>query len=140
MSEKDLKLTDLDYATGDHRLQMLKAAIPYMGIGEQRALSFFVKWNELRRTMDFFKENGDGMLSVCALDEGHTSPADMLSAMKPFANQREQEVIDLLSGLLAGKKGGGPSLSPETLKTLLPPEQQTRLETLELMLQAFGQK
>ena len=25
MSEKDLKLTDLDYATGDHHLQMMKA-------------------------------------------------------------------------------------------------------------------
>ena len=24
MSEKDLKLTDLDYATGDHHLQMMK--------------------------------------------------------------------------------------------------------------------
>lgn len=28
MSEKELKLTDLDYATGDHHLQMVKAALP----------------------------------------------------------------------------------------------------------------
>ena len=51
MSEKELKLTDLDYAIGDHHLQMLKAALPYMEIPQQRAMSMFVKWNELMRTM-----------------------------------------------------------------------------------------
>ena len=39
MSEKDLKLTDLDYATGDHHLQMMKAALPYLDIRRQRSLS-----------------------------------------------------------------------------------------------------
>ena len=37
MSEKDLKLTDLDYATGDHHLQMMKAALPYLDIRRQRS-------------------------------------------------------------------------------------------------------
>ena len=36
MNEKDLMLTDLDYAIGDRRMQMLKAAIPYMEISQQR--------------------------------------------------------------------------------------------------------
>ena len=44
MNEKDLMLTDLDYAIGDRRMQMLKAAIPYMEISQQRALSMFIKW------------------------------------------------------------------------------------------------
>ena len=59
MNEKELKLTDLDYAIGDHHLQMLKAALPYMEISQQKALSLFVKWNELVRTMEFFEENKD---------------------------------------------------------------------------------
>ena len=42
MSEKDLKLTDLDYATGDHHLQMMKAALPYLDIRRQRSLSMFI--------------------------------------------------------------------------------------------------
>ena len=45
MNEKDLMLTDLDYAIGDRRMQMLKAAIPYMEISQQRALSMFIKWS-----------------------------------------------------------------------------------------------
>ena len=73
MNEKDLMLTDLDYAIGDRRMQMLKAAIPYMEISQQRALSMFIKWRELVRTMEFFNENGDGMMSVCSLEKGHTS-------------------------------------------------------------------
>ena len=55
MNEKELKLTDLDYAIGDHHIQMLKAALPYMEIAQQRAMSFFIKWNELVRTMAFFE-------------------------------------------------------------------------------------
>lgn len=141
MSEKELKLTDLDYATGDHRLQMMKAALPYMEIGEQRAMSFFIKWNELMRTMEFFNENGDGMLSVCALEEDRTTPADMLSAIKPFANPREQEIIDLLANLLTSRNGKNPGrgLSFDQLRAILPPEQQSKFETLQMMMQTFGQ-
>lgn len=144
MSEKELKLTDLDYAIGDHHLQMLKAALPYMEIPQQRAMSMFVKWNELMRTMEFFEENNDGMMSICSLDADRVSATDMLEAVKPYANQREQEIIDVLSRLLTSRKNrsSGPSqspLTPEQLMSFLPPEQQNRLETIQLMLQALAQ-
>ena len=63
MSEKDLKLTDLDYATGDHHLQMMKAALPYLDIRRQRSLSMFIRAREMMHTMEFFRENDDGMMS-----------------------------------------------------------------------------
>ena len=59
MSEKDLKLTDLDYATGDHHLQMMKAALPYLDIRRQRSLSMFIRAREMMHTMEFFRENDD---------------------------------------------------------------------------------
>ena len=52
MSEKDLKLTDLDYATGDHHLQMMKAALPYLDIRRQRSLSMFIRAREMMHTME----------------------------------------------------------------------------------------
>ena len=104
MNEKELKLTDLDYAIGDHHLQMLKAALPYMEISQQKALSLFVKWNELVRTMEFFEENDEGMLSVCSLEAGHASAVDMLAAVKPYANPREQELIDVFSNILISRR------------------------------------
>ena len=80
MSEKDLKLTDLDYATGDHHLQMMKAALPYLDIRRQRSLSMFIRAREMMHTMEFFRENDDGMMSVCSLESPNPSVEDMLSA------------------------------------------------------------
>lgn len=144
MNEKELKLTDLDYAIGDHHLQMLKAALPYMEISQQRAMSLFVKWQEFMRTMEFFHENGDGMMSICSLEAGHTSPSDMLAAVKPYANPREQEIIDIMSNLLNNRRNRPPGKGPlpfslEQLLSILPAEQQSRFETLQMMMQAFGQ-
>lgn len=145
MSEKELKLTDLDYAVGSHRLQMMKAALPYMEIGQQRAMSLFIKWNELRRTMDFFEENDDGMMSVCSVDGNRTSAADMLGAIRPYANEREQEQIDMLTRFLklresqGGAQGRTGTLHFEQLLSVLPPEQQSRFESMRMMVQAMAQ-
>ncbi|MCI8511653.1 MAG: hypothetical protein HFE83_06605 [Lachnospiraceae bacterium] len=148
MNDKELKLTDLDYAIGNHHLQMMKAALPYMQIGQQRAMSMFIKWNELMRTMNFFRENDEGMLSVCSLDEDHVSPNDMLSAVRPYANEREQELIDILSRFLQTRGGrmganGQPGKNPgpfpiDQLLSIMPQEQRSRFETIQLMMQALN--
>ncbi len=141
MTEKNLKLTELDYAIADHHMQMLKAALPYMKIAEQRSLSLFIKWNELMRTMNFFSENDEGMMSICSLDEDHTSPADMLAAIKPYASLKEQDMIDFLSNLLQHRqtKENRPNFSLDQLLSILPPEQQSRYETLQMVMQALNQ-
>ncbi len=141
MTEKDLKLTDLDYAIADHHMQMLKASLPYMKITEQRFLSLFIKWNELVRTMNFFSENDDGMMSICSLDEDHTSPADMLAAIKPYATLKEQDMIDFLSKMFQFRqnKENRPNFSMEQLLSMLPPDQQSRYETLQMVIQTLNQ-
>ena len=141
MTEKELKLTDLDYAIADHQLQMLKAALPYMKITDQRSLSFFIKWRELVKTMAFFSKHDDGMMSICSLDSDHTSPADMFAAIKPYANTKEQDVIDFLSNIiqLYQSKENKPNFSLEQLISILPPEQQSRYETLQMVMQVINQ-
>ena len=94
--------------------------------------------------MEFFEENDDGMLSVCSLEAGHASAVDMLAAVKPYANPREQELIDVFSNILISRRNRpqgrpGAAFSPEQLIALLPPEQQNRLETIRMMLQTLGQ-
>ncbi|MCI8453188.1 MAG: hypothetical protein HFE84_01025 [Lachnospiraceae bacterium] len=148
MNDKELKLTDLDYAIGNHHLQMMKAALPYMQIGQQRAMSMFIKWNELMRTMNFFRENDEGMLSVCSLDEDHVSPNDMLSAVRPYANEREQELIDILSRFMQartarttgnGQQNKNPVPFPiDQLLSMMPQEQRSRFETIQLMMQTLN--
>lgn len=102
--EQDLKLTDLDYLVGNHHLQMMKAALPYMKVPEQKTLSVFVKFNELQRTISLFHDEEVSTLGICSM-ESKRSPLDMLRAIKPFGNSSEQDMIDLISNFMQGNRG-----------------------------------
>ena len=68
-NENQFKLTDFDYLTADPKLQMLKAAIPYLPVSQQRAVSLLVKIQELQRAQSLF----DGEeISAMGLSPLHT--------------------------------------------------------------------
>ena len=115
MNEKELKLTDLDYAIGDHHLQMLKAALPYMGNFSAEGAVSLCKMERAGADHGIFEENDDGMLSVCSLEAGHASAVDMLAAVKPYANPREQELIDVFSNILISRRNRPPGPSGRRL-------------------------
>ena len=198
--EPTLKMTELDYLTAAPHLQMIKAAIPYIHIPEQRFFSLMVKISELERTMKLFEKKGDSEVGICSLEpETPSSPIDMLNAMKPYGTEEEQDFIDLILNFIQGSRlyqsyqeemhvsgqdaeihgaenqgaeKPEPSGSPmendglaggshapfqedpeensrhrsdfrrfplEQLKGMLPPEQQSRLETAEMLMQTFQQ-
>lgn len=166
--DQDLKLTDLDYLIGNHHLQMMKAALPFMGVSEQKMLSVFVKFNELQRTITLFKDEEVASLGICSMGAPaqKRSLPDMLNAIKPYGNTAEQDMIDLISNFLQGNRlfssfqgnpgesepveaaGFNPGYGPppparksplEQIKGFLPPEQQSKLETMQLMMQAMQQ-
>ena len=64
----DYKLTDLDYLTGDHHLQMMKAALPFLNVPQQRTLSMFVKIQELKNTFQLFE---DGQTAAMEIGRAH---------------------------------------------------------------------
>ncbi len=132
--EQPLKLTDLDYLTGDHHLQMMKAALPYMNVSQQRLFSMMIKMQELRRTMRLFQDDQVAAMGIASASRPAASPADMLEAIKPYGNTYEQEMISLLSNLLRGI-----STPVEQMKNFLSPEQQSRMDTMQLMVQAMQQ-
>ena len=134
MSQTDsYKLTDLDYLIGDHRLQMMKAALPFLSLPQQRALSLAVKFQELRRTYRLFSDEETASLGVCSLDAPSktASPREMLKAIRPYGNPREREFIDIAQNLMDGQT------PMEQLMRLLSPEQQSRLETIQLLMQTL---
>ena len=172
--EPTIKLTDFDYLTGDHHLQMLKAALPYVNVSEQKILSILIKAQELRRTVSIFDEEETASLRICSLGEtASRSPIDMLEAMKPYGTTQEQDFLDLICNFIQGFRLGNqyqemkmqtttaqdseipgttipgttiPSgessfrKSPwEQLKAFLPPEQQSRFETMSMLVQAMQQ-
>lgn len=103
--EQTLKMTDLDYMTASPHLQMIKAALPYINVKEQRIFSMLVKVSELERTMKLFTDKEEGSVGICSLEKDEpSSPLDMLNAMKPFGSQDEQDFIDLIANFLQGSR------------------------------------
>ena len=120
----DYKLTDLDYLTGDHHLQMMKAALPFLNVPQQRTLSMFVKIQELKNTFQLFEDGQTAAMGICSLKE-------LLKTLKPYGNPGEQNLIDAVNALLDGQ-------TPlEQLRHFLTPAQQTRFETLQMVIAAL---
>lgn len=129
----DYKLTDLDYLIGDHHLQMIKASLPYLGIPEQRAVSLFVKVQELRKTIELFETEEVASMGICSLEktEKNTSIRDLLKAIRPYGNPSEQDMIDMTQAFMDGQT------PMEQLRRFLTPEQQSRFETMQMIMTAF---
>lgn len=191
-NEQTLKMTELDYLTAAPHLQMIKAALPYINIQEQRIFSLLVKIGELERTVQLFGKKEEGELGICSLEEdAPASPLDMLNAMKPYGTEAEQDFIDLIINFLQGSqlyqsymdsmdvpdqeiprqeprqeqvhnqersqnershdRDSGIASSQnrsrndhfrfpiDQIKNMLPPEQQSRLETAQMLMQTFQQ-
>ena len=191
-NEQTLKMTELDYLTAAPHLQMIKAALPYINIQEQRIFSLLVKIGELERTVQLFGKKEEGELGICSLEEdAPASPLDMLNAMKPYGTEAEQDFIDLIINFLQGSQlyqsymdsmdvpdqeiprqeprqeqvhnqersqnershdrdsGNASSQNRsrndhfrfpiDQIKNMLPPAQQSRLETAQMLMQTFQQ-
>ena len=102
-----IKLTDFDCIVGDHHLQMLKAALPYLQVSQQRFLSFSIKFQELQHTMSLLHNEDNAALGICSLpDEAPHSTLDMLEAIKPYGSTDEQSFIDLICNFIRGSRIG----------------------------------
>ena len=123
----DYKLTDLDYLIGDHHLQMIKAALPFLEVPEQKAVS------ELKNTLELFETEEIASMGICSLEEPQSrgSVKELLKAIRPYGTPQEQDLIDLAKAFIEGQT------PMEQLRRLLSPEQQARFETLQMMVTAF---
>ncbi|MGN0372604.1 MAG: hypothetical protein ACI4F3_07300 [Enterocloster sp.] len=129
----DYKLTDLDYLIGDHHLQMIKAALPCLNVPEQKVLSVFVKAQELRKTLELFETEEVATMGICSLEqpEHKGSVRDLLKAIRPYGNPMEQDLIDMAQTFMDGQT------PMEQLRRFLTPEQQSRFETLQMVVTAL---
>lgn len=122
--EKNLQPNDLDSLIGDNHLQMMKAALPYMNVPEQRFISLFVKVGELQRTVRLFEDEEVATMGICSVGEERprsVSALDMLGAIKPFASPSEQDFIDLITNFYQGFKIAGAASDPVPSSTIHDP-------------------
>ena len=92
-NENQFKLTDFDYLTADPKLQMLKAAIPYLPVSQQRAVSLLVKIQELQSLFDGEEISAMGLSPSTPKP---ATPIQLLQIIKPYAGPREREMIEML--------------------------------------------
>lgn len=93
------KPTDFDYLLADPQLQMIKAALPYMQLSQQRAISMMIKIRELNRTRELFQA---GEMSAMGLGVGMkkaASPMEIIQTVKQYAGPRERKMIDMLENI-----------------------------------------
>ena len=95
-NENQFKMTDFDYLTADPRLQMLKAAIPYLPVAQQRVFSLFVKVQEVKRAQSIFEEEEVSAMGLSPSAPKPTTPMQLLQIIKPYASPKEREMIEML--------------------------------------------
>jgi TATA-box binding protein (TBP) (component of TFIID and TFIIIB) len=93
-NEKDLRLTDFDYRFADPKLQMVKAAIPYLSVPQQRVFALMVRLQETRRTMELLSSGEMAAMGISSDSSKSHSFLEILQAIKPYAGPREREVIE----------------------------------------------
>lgn len=147
--EDSYQATDFDQQTTNRHLQVLKAAIPYMPVSQQKTMSFLIKFQELQNAMHLFQSDGDE-LGICSLTEEEKNPLDMLESIKSYCSDKEKEMLDILSNFLQASQlyrqyqnasrqntdnPDNPLNSMETLLHLLSPEQQEAFTQYQNLLQ-----
>lgn len=145
------KTNDFDSLITTHSMKLIKAALPYIDISEQRFLSIYLKFSEFMNTIHLFSKSPPE-LRACetkSSDKGNVSK--MIEALKNVCDDKERETMDTVLNFMqamqlyqsytdffATSGDGKPNEENSTgngfqnmdiMKALLTPEQQTMFET-----------
>lgn len=142
------QITPFDNAITSRQFQIIKSALPYIPVSEQKIISLFVKVQELKNTIHLFDGNSEETMGICSVS-GNTNDnlAEMVNCIKPFCNDSEKEQLDFLYNIAcafnlshSGKSDNESSKNDNnqinlinTLKAMMSPEQQTLLDSCSLM-------
>ncbi|NLK97565.1 hypothetical protein [Defluviitalea saccharophila] len=81
------------------QMKVIKAAIPYMKVHHQRVLGVFIKFLELKKVMDIYKNNSSP-LSTVSLSTNPNWKIDMLTSIRPHCTVEKQCVVDMMSKVI----------------------------------------
>ncbi len=129
-------MTPFDELVTPPFLYTLKLLLPYIPAPAQRSLAIFLKFFELKNTMEIFYGFDRGGTNV--------SPDTILSDLKPYMNPEEQEMMEQMEGMknmmemmqqmqqsqnVASDENTGSGSSPlDFLKGIMDPEQQSMFD------------
>lgn len=141
---------DFDSMITTHTMKLIKTALPYIDISEQRFLSIYLKFSEFLNTVQLFSQKS-AALSACKKESsGNNNFFEMINALKTVCDDSERDTLDMMLNFIQAMqlyktysefyKASGeftPNAENTTfnfnnmdvLKTFLTPEQQTMFDT-----------
>lgn len=137
MEQNPLKpMTPFDNLVTPPFLYTLKLLLPYTPPSVQRFFGIYIKFLELRHTMEYFQ----GFSS---------SPSNILEGLKPYMNPAEKEMMEQMSGMMnmmemvrsmqsmsESSPEGSDGFNPmDMMKSMLSPEQQEMFEMYNTMFE-----
>ena len=130
-------MTPFDNLVTPPFLYTLKLLLPYTPPSIQRFFGVYIKFLELRHTMEYFR----GFSS-------NPSPSDILEGLKPYMDPAEKEMMEQMSGMMnmmemvqnmqnMSKASGNSSFFDpmDMMKSMLNPEQQEMFEMYNTMFE-----
>ncbi len=141
----DESTTSFDTLIQNNQLRIIKAALPYISLSDQKLLSVYVKVLELRNTISLFQRDEDS-LSACSLQKEDGSFLELLQDIRKYCPPDKQEAIDqilnfanmyqmyqtyqALSKDMERERSENPDFDTmDQLKSMLSPEQKNIFET-----------
>ncbi len=128
-------MTPLDELVTPPFFYTLKLLLPYMPASTQRIMAVFVKFFEMKRTMEIFYGFGNAPKNL--------SSNDILNDLKPYMDPKEQEMMEQMESMMnmmemmkqmqedtnASSNGTGQEPSPfDLMKGMMDPEQQSMFD------------
>lgn len=90
-------MTPFDALTDSHELRLLKLMLPYTPPSYWKFLAFYIKFIELKNTVSQFRSPSSKKLREFQKD--FSSPAKVLSDLKPYMGEEKAAIDSLLSAL-----------------------------------------
>ncbi len=80
----------------DRRLQMMKAALPYLASDSKSMISSVIRIMEIRNTLQRLDQEEEALLSSCSISSEEDREFGLFQALREFCSPREQEMIDMI--------------------------------------------
>lgn len=84
----------LDHLVSDQKMNMIKASLPYLEVGNQKNLAVLIKCMELKKTMALYE--GNNINEVSEMNKPKVSKREMLANLRNYCSDRDKQMIDIV--------------------------------------------
>lgn len=125
-----LPMTPFDMLVTTEELQMMKLFLPYLPASSQRMFAIFIKFTELKNTLDYFRGFSKDMDWPCNIQKPLTA-MDMFEEIRPYIKEEEAGHLDMvlsamsMMDMMNAQNSSDSKVNPiDFIKSMIPPDQQ----------------